>query len=197
MDKYYNENYSILFVNKTFVVKSEKIELAILTREDVPEIWRLLTDPEVNRYLNARWRIHYLENEYEWYENLTKRSESERAFSVCESNKGKLVGVAFLNEIDFKNRKCHIGYFLDKEYWKKGLTTEAVRLLKYYCFNELNMRKLHTSTFEPNIGSKRVLEKNGFELIGKYKSHVYVPSIGFVDECIYEVFNDDLDSEIG
>lgn len=182
-------------MERVFVESSERIGLSVLTREDIPVVWKTMMDPEVNRYLNARWGLYYLENEYEWYESLSKNSDNQRVFGIVLKGGEEIAGIISLNEINFKNRNVHIGYFLQKKYWKRGIITEALQLLKKYCFGELNLRKMYTSVFQPNEASIRVLEKTGFECVGKYRSHVYIPEFGYVDELHYEIFNEALDGE--
>lgn len=184
-------------MERAFIARTGKVGLSILNREDVPALWKMLTDIDVNRFLNARWRIHYLENEFEWYDSLRKNSDSERAFGICLDGTDEIIGAVFLVDLHFKNRNSFIGYFLSKKYWGKGITTEAVKLLIKYAFNELNLRKLYTSVFEPNEGSHRILEKLGFQKAGRYHSHIYIPGKGFVDELMYELFNDDVKEELG
>lgn len=179
-------------MERVFIAQSGRIGLSILMREDVPEIWKISTDSETNRFLNVRWRALHIEDEYEWYE-ASRKDVSQRMFAIVSKNEDKMVGAIFLHELDLFNRKCHIGYVLDKEYWGRGITTEAVDLLKSYCFGELNLRKLYTSVFETNIASIRVLEKTGFNNIGSYSSHVFIPQKGFVSELLYEVFSEQAD----
>jgi RimJ/RimL family protein N-acetyltransferase len=51
-----------------------------------------------------------------------------------------------------------VGYWLGKEFWGKGLATQALREL----IDELDTRPLHAYVAKTNIGSIRVLEKCGF-----------------------------------
>ncbi|WP_367883519.1 GNAT family N-acetyltransferase [Thermococcus peptonophilus] len=53
------------------------------------------------------------------------------------------------------------------------------------------MRKVYARVYEPNIASIRVLEKNGFELVGRMKKHSHIPGYGFVDELIFEKFREE------
>ncbi len=179
------------------ICNSETAGLCILTREDVPTIWKIVSDPDVNRYLNARWRLDYLENEYEWYDSLTKRSDSERAFGILYRGDSSIKGVVFLIDLNFKNRSSHVGYFLEKQYWNKGIATEALKLIRDYSFEEMNLRKLYTSVFEPNKASIRVLEKCGFRDTGRFHSHVFVSKEGFVDVLFFESFNENLSEKEG
>jgi RimJ/RimL family protein N-acetyltransferase len=52
----------------------------------------------------------------------------------------------------------HIGYWIDRQQWGKGVTTEALKqFLKFE-----KTRPLTATCVADNIGSKRVLEKNRF-----------------------------------
>jgi RimJ/RimL family protein N-acetyltransferase len=51
-----------------------------------------------------------------------------------------------------------VGYWVGKEFWGKGLATQALREL----IDELDIRPLHAYVAKTNIGSIRVLEKCGF-----------------------------------
>jgi len=52
-----------------------------------------------------------------------------------------------------------LGYVLSKDYWNKGIMTEAVE----YCFKILKLNYLIATCFNYNIASKRVLEKLNFK----------------------------------
>jgi RimJ/RimL family protein N-acetyltransferase len=54
-----------------------------------------------------------------------------------------------------------VGYWLGKEYWGRGIASAA--LLLY--LEEETHRPLLASVAEHNVGSRRVLEKAGFELV--------------------------------
>ena len=51
------------------------------------------------------------------------------------------------------------------------------------------MRKIIASAFGENIGSQRVLEKNGFRRIGEYKEHIWTNG-KYQDEVMFEKFLD-------
>jgi ribosomal-protein-alanine N-acetyltransferase len=43
-----------------------------------------------------------------------------------------------------------------------------------FAFESLNLHKLHTNVVDANIGSARILEKNGYELEGRLKDHYFI-----------------------
>ena len=56
-----------------------------------------------------------------------------------------------------------VGYWLGKEYWGKGIATQA--LAQYVAI--VKTRPLYAHVARHNIGSRRVLEKCGFQDIGE------------------------------
>ena len=60
-----------------------------------------------------------------------------------------------------------LGYMLGKAYWGKGITSEAVRRKLDAEFRSSDLSSVEAGAFCHNIGSQRVLEKNGFTRIGE------------------------------
>jgi len=63
-----------------------------------------------------------------------------------------------------------IGYVLSKEYWGKGLMSEAVKKAIVYAFEEMKVDVLWCGHFDYNDRSRRVVEKSGFKY---YRDSVY------------------------
>ncbi len=55
-----------------------------------------------------------------------------------------------------------LGYVLSKDYWGRGLMTEAVRRAIRYCFEEAGCEFLTINYYQENLRSARVAEKCGF-----------------------------------
>lgn len=51
-----------------------------------------------------------------------------------------------------------MGYWIGRQFWGRGVATEAVRLY----LTEVTERPIHAFVALHNVGSQRVLEKNGF-----------------------------------
>ena len=76
-----------------------------------------------------------------------------------------------------------VGYWLGKEYWGKGIATQA--LSEYVKI--VRTRPLYAHVARHNIGSRRVLEKCGFKVIGE---DTYMnPAGAEVDEFILKLDN--------
>ncbi|MCL6572209.1 MAG: GNAT family N-acetyltransferase, partial [Bacillus sp. (in: Bacteria)] len=58
-----------------------------------------------------------------------------------------------------------------RDNWGKGFGTECVALMSDFAFESLNLHKLHASVVDANIGSARILEKNGYLVEGNLRDH--------------------------
>jgi ribosomal-protein-alanine N-acetyltransferase len=177
-----------VFIVRPILLKGELVSLGVPVREDVGKAWLWYNDRSVRLFLSRPDDVFFLEDEVEWYERLRREKEHHRVFAILENATSSLMGFVGLHRIDNLNGHAEIGYFIAREHWGRGYATEAVKLALIYAFEWLNLRKVYARVYEPNKASIRVLEKNGFELVGKLRKHSYVPGHGYVDELIYERF---------
>ena len=73
---------------------------------------------------------------------------------------------------DVRKNDGELGYVFAREYWGKGIATEATKLICDIAFRELSLNRLTAQVYEGNIASRRVLEKCGFTLEGNLKNAV-------------------------
>ena len=62
--------------------------------------------------------------------------------------------------------KPEVTYWIGKEYWGKGIATRA---LKEFLAQKNQIRPIYARVAKDNLGSRRVLEKCGFKIIGESK----------------------------
>lgn len=173
---------------KPVVLKGKLVSLAVPVREDIRKAWLWFNDRNVRLFLTAPEEVFFFEDEMEWYERIRKAKEHNKVFSIVENSTSSLVGFIGLHRIDHRDGNAELGYFIGKEHWGHGYGSEAVKLALEYAFQWLNLRKVYARVYEPNTASIKVLEKNGFKLVGRLKKHHHVPGYGFVDELIFERF---------
>jgi RimJ/RimL family protein N-acetyltransferase len=62
--------------------------------------------------------------------------------------------------------KPEVSYWLGKDYWGKGIATWALR---EFLAHRNQIRPIYARVAKDNLGSRRVLEKCGFKIIGESK----------------------------
>ncbi len=113
----------------------------------------------------------YSENDAEFFINLTKKQNPPQSFGIVY--KKELCGViSLLIQEDVYKTSAEIGYWIGEPYWIKGIATEAVKEITHYGFENLDIIRIYTGVFEHNIGSMKVLEKNGYHKEGIFKKAV-------------------------
>ena len=116
----------------------------------------------------AGWEHH--KNKDESLEILKMFIDEKKVFAIVLKENQKVIGSIGIKEcrqdLD-KNLENllgrELGYVLSKDYWNKGIMTEAVSKVIEYCFKILKLNYLIATCFNYNIASKRVLEKLNFK----------------------------------
>ena len=76
---------------------------------------------------------------------------------------GTVVGACGVTALE---QTPELGYWLGVPYWGKGYATEALHAVIDYAFTDLNYESLQAGARVTNPGSRRVLEKCGFQWTG-------------------------------
>lgn len=122
---------------------------------------------------------------------LNQNQAKEVSFAIRDVE-GKLIGVVSADNLELgATHKAEIGYWLARQYWGKGIMTDAVKAYANYAFEELGLLKLVAHVFEVNVGSARVLEKAGFKLEGRLRKH-FRKDGNLYDARIYGLLKEDL-----
>ena len=87
---------------------------------------------------------------------------------------GEILGRINLSGVEKRYyNKATLGYRLGEAHGGKGVGTQAVRLLLNEAFGQLKLWRIEAQVREDNLGSIRVLEKNGFSIFGRAKLGMY------------------------
>ena len=73
-------------------------------------------------------------------------------------------GIGILLNVDVYRMNVELSYWIGEPFWGKGISTEAVRQMSAYVFENYAINRIVAEVFEYNKPSMRVLEKNGYHL---------------------------------
>ena len=118
--------------------------------------------------------------------DMIKRANEKVYFPylVIDNTNQKIVGFIDLKNIDWGIPRSEIGFYIDKDYAGKGITTKALNLLCDFCFSEYKFEKIFLRTHPSNISARTVSEKSGFELEGIIRKD-YKTTSGEIVDLIY------------
>jgi RimJ/RimL family protein N-acetyltransferase len=132
-----------------------------------------MNDAEVVRYLESRFISQSLD---ELYQFVTKHANDQNNIflAIVLHENQRHIGNIKLGPIDWVHRRGEIGILIgEKDCWRQGYGTEAIRLLIDYAFHTLNLRKLTAGTYAANERSTHAFEKVGFVREGLLKEHSF------------------------
>jgi RimJ/RimL family protein N-acetyltransferase len=158
------------------VVRTGRLVLRQLERSDTENLWSLDGDPDVMRHICLP-TVSRAEFESTVVPALLAERERYRQFGywAAETKDGEFVGRFGLhpstpteNGLWEHTASDHtslvtLGYRIRRSAWGRGYATEGSRALVDRAFAELGVAEMRATTMAVNVGSRRVLEKVGFE----------------------------------
>jgi len=168
-------------------IKGEKIYLRPLLRTDLNDIYLgWVNDAEVTQFMIRPFPLTMEEIEG-YYEHMTQTNDNV-IFAICTISSDTHVGNITLNDINWISRVANTGIMIgDSMSWHKGIGTEATRLLVYYAFNWLNLRKIWAGVNENHEHSIKMYEKNGFRQEGILQKELYYRG-HYLNKIILSIF---------
>lgn len=172
-------------------LEGNQIYLRLLCPDDASsEYAAWLNDPLVNQYLESRWK-HYTVDDVRSYIASVNDGRANFLFGMFESASGRHIGNIKLGGIHPVYRYGDIGLLIgDRQCHGKGIGTEAIRLCCRAAFECLNLHKVTAGLYQPNMGSLRSFEKNGFRQVGTWRQHVFVGG-SYVDVLLVELLREE------
>jgi ribosomal-protein-alanine N-acetyltransferase len=159
------------------------LNIRILEAEDVtPRYVAWLEDEEVKRYSDNQYRQVTLEGQYEYVRGCLANA-SKDLYGIFDAYLH--IGNILISDLDSVHNRAEIAYLIgDRSYWGKGAGTFAIAEMVKLASKQYALNKLYAGLAEGNIGSRRVLEKNGFMLEGRRARHLYYNGV-YSDQLDY------------
>lgn len=129
------------------------IRLRPVDKSDLPILYEFQLDPEATAMAAFPSR-----DQEAFYAHSMKIMADKSVFYKAIVFTGRVAGSIVSWGMD---GKWEVGYWLGREFWGRGIATEALRQF----LDVVKTRPLYAHVAKHNIGSKRVLEKNGFKVI--------------------------------
>lgn len=145
------------------LIETERLLLREITLNDKVEMYKLHSNPDVQKYTGDSL-IASLEEMEQAIESRVKDYKTfgyGRWATFLKSNKQFIgwSGLLYLPEFD----EIDLGYRFSPTFWGKGYATEASRAILSYGFDNLKLKRIIAIAMKENKASIRVMEKVGME----------------------------------
>ncbi|MCM3759009.1 GNAT family N-acetyltransferase [Sporosarcina aquimarina] len=174
------------------IIETERLLLREVQKEDSTDMLSYLSDKDVVKHmgLNPFHTVKEAEEEIEWYQQIYKDSTGIR-WGISLKDNGRVIGsCGFLNRQP-KHFRTEIGYELSKEYWGKGIASEALEAVVKYGFQHLQLERIEALIEPANVASLKLLTKNGFEKEGLLRHYEFTCG-KFDDLYMYSILKGDV-----
>jgi ribosomal-protein-alanine N-acetyltransferase len=131
------------------------------------------TDPEVQQYLGHILIPKDEADAKRWIDNLNGRCLKARlVFTWCVEEKatGAVIGRCDLGGFVRKSM-AETSYYLSREYWHRGMMTEALMAVISFGFESLGLHRVQAYVRPENTASLRLLAKVGFCEEGRLRQY--------------------------
>jgi len=122
---------------------------------DLSSINKILSNENVTRYLPIN--THHSLEDTESFLNQFLNKNSHLWFIKFQEN---IIGIIDL--IKNSDQSMNLAYILDENYWGKGIGSKIIGSIVNYAFISLSAEVIKAPVISGNVGSEKVLFKNGF-----------------------------------
>lgn len=151
-------------------LKNEHIHIKPLEERHLEYFRDLRNDPQTSYYLTSVIPINPVK-QLQWFKGVS--SDDSRMFFSIESNKGEFLGLVRSDEWDKVNRSIRIGIDIVPAQRRKGLATQAYRLILDFLFRQLNIHRVWLLVASYNEAAAALYKKLGFKQEGVQRDAIF------------------------
>jgi RimJ/RimL family protein N-acetyltransferase len=147
-----------------YFLRTKRVGFRCWAAEDLPIAVAIWGDPEVTRLIADLGNP----SEHQARDRLAREMANQDIFGlqywpIFLLNGGASLGCCGLRPYNPNDGVFEIGAHILPKYWRQGYGTEAVRGVIAYAFGSMNVQGLFARHNPHNKGSRRILEKLGFQ----------------------------------
>ena len=143
------------------MIETERLKFRRLTFDDLPLLIEQRSDPEVNKYLGGTrlQNPEAIEKRLKFYISCYEKFGFGNCVMIWKED-GRVIGTAGLQPLE-DSGEIEVGYSMIKEFWGRGIGTEAARGWLEYGFNVAGLERIVAVAMVGNAASRRIMEKLG------------------------------------
>ncbi|MBH8555461.1 GNAT family N-acetyltransferase [Nostocaceae cyanobacterium CENA357] len=157
------QNLSTAFKNFPQLT-TENLILRETKLADAPAVFQVFADDEVTKYHDLETATHIEQAQF-LIERRAERFKNQQGirWGIATKENNVIIGSCGYSIKSIKNCfQAEIGYELAREYWRKGLMTEALRAIIQWGFQQLDLNRIEAFVMLENTASIKLLGNLGF-----------------------------------
>jgi ribosomal-protein-alanine N-acetyltransferase len=173
------------------LLTTSRLFLRNIVTEDAEALFAIRSDEEGMKYFGQELYKSVAET-ITVIKLMEERYNRKEALRWCITLKDydRLIGTCTLFHFDEGFHRAETGYELNRDFWGKGIMTEAMTAILTFGFNELNLHRIEAVIDIENERSKNLLFKLGFTYEGDLRQR-FLFRDQFVDEYYFGLLKDE------
>lgn len=161
-------------VNSFPILETERLVLRQVTKEDAKSMLTYLSQEEVTKHIGlAPFKtVNEALDEISWYESIVEKKTGIR-WGITLKQQGEMIGSCGFLNMASKHFRSEIGIELSKDYWGKGIASEAIEAVVTYGFEKMNLQRIEALIEPLNLSSQKLFERQGFVREGLLRNYEY------------------------
>jgi ribosomal-protein-alanine N-acetyltransferase len=174
-------------------LKTQRFLLRQVNSTDLPTMFRIRSDPKVMRYYGSN-PINSLLDAQRIIDELQSAFHNQLGirWMIALPDKDEMIGSCGFWRILKPHYRAEVGYDLAPEYWGQGVMSEALEAILDWGFRQMGLNSVEAQIDPENLGSRRVLEKCGFQQEGHLRQ-AYCQNGVFTDTTVFGLLASDWD----
>jgi ribosomal-protein-serine acetyltransferase len=150
-----------------FLIDNE-IELRPFVESDAEEIFRIVRAnlEHLSEFLQWATEEYTLESAREFINRSQIAAEENKNQSLGIFLNGHLIGSIGFVSFNWTNKRTEIGYWIAKDFERRGIIIKSCKELINYAFEKLEMNRIEIRCATANARSRAIPEKLNFKLEG-------------------------------
>ncbi|MFD1204484.1 GNAT family N-acetyltransferase [Sporosarcina contaminans] len=156
------------------LLETDRLQLIQIKEEHACPYFEIMSKDEVTKYYGMD-SLQSIEDATKIIQSMQSTYESKRGirWGIVLKETGDFIGTVGLNNLSTWSKKAEIGYELHPSHWNKGITSEAVKKVLHYAFEDLHLSRMGAVTYPENVSSIRLLHRFGFVQEGLLRGYLY------------------------
>ena len=172
-------------------LETRRLILRPLRMRDAEDLYAYARDPEVSRYV--LWEAHRHIGESRQFLRSAiwqYRKGLPGSFAVTLRDSGRMIGTVGFMWVNTDHRSAEVGYSLSRDYWNRGIMTEALRAVVAFGFDTLRLNRIEAQHELDNPASGRVMAHVGMRYEGTLRQRLRNKG-RYVDVALYAILRED------
>jgi ribosomal-protein-alanine N-acetyltransferase len=172
-------------------LNTPRLRLRRLTMRDAADIYHYSRDTEVARHV--LWDAHRSIADSRAYLRFMLRlyrSHEPASWGIEWRQTGEIIGTIGFMWVQADNSSAEVGYSLSRDFWNRGIMTEALKAVIRHGFGSMNLNRIEAQHETTNPASGAVMRKCGMQREGTLRQRLYNKG-RYVDVELYAILRND------